>query len=930
MAHQQSSAAPIGGGNPWSNYFGPASHEIQTNAYDKYAYETYDLPEAYKGKNLFLRDTIDGFIMDDNEWYTRVCLPYAQTDQIHLRWNEWHFNQTLAGRVPHEGISRLITSSKRAFKDHTVRRGLAFILEHGFMNTAEGREQYRRNLIGIKQCVQETNNHDVISSLIGARNYDREWERKHGLYNRPLKQIMRREVNEWAIVQKDIPGLEILHEEYKKKLSRYGVTPNIWIFPPKMSIYAAMVPPSEDSKLRDLGESTAASFKQGPSSLGSFRGIPVFETRMFDVYENELPIDLLRRNQQIGEYYVMSDPHKYNDKYKGEEVSGLLKLAGSNARKVALQAVAAARKKRVATNVTLKAAIAVEAAADPTDKTAAAAKVSAALDEVRAAHDDAEEKTATYEELDQAGYLVKQRKRNNPSHRDIIIYNEELDNWHRIEFREAVAKAVNKALVAGGRNLMTLGDLFRDGDHLQDASHGSLSVLPSFIVDRDQATEASPHRIETVSGASTKTSFARKDGYVGVYQSAIRSDGSIGKATSGDTQALFSSDFTTQAEWKATHVNNVLQELEEGVPSKTLIQHCEDIIKEAEAPPAPHTGIRRSIASRQDYSSKRRRGGGDVVDSILFEDNYHHSKVPAVDQYSDEYNYAKNVLKHYNRLIGTKKKRTKTEFDHETGILGTRLSTDYLELALAGGYRLPFDVLLLRPWMEYEMSSAILMRGGHETGATFVGHSDFILGDDVISKLHYGNFTFYSKALVTNPKNVILARNIFCQGYVRGNGCRFFEHQAGTSEMKGYAPDTGDHEADLISVIIPYGSGKELPNPLNIMGFHEYDYTKAKSNRPHEADYYGATRVTELFQLETYHRDMDSAAADIFLADERTQNTICYRGHQFSYDVNRKCHAAVSINTGHWGPNVYPGCGRVRAGEMKYLEKCDYKRAHAQ
>ena len=44
------------------------------------------------------------------------------------------------------GISRLITSSKRAFKDHTVRRGLAFILEHGFMNTDEGREQYRRNL----------------------------------------------------------------------------------------------------------------------------------------------------------------------------------------------------------------------------------------------------------------------------------------------------------------------------------------------------------------------------------------------------------------------------------------------------------------------------------------------------------------------------------------------------------------------------------------------------------------------------------------------------------------------------------------------------------------------------------------------------------------------------------------------------------------
>ena len=80
------SATPDGG-NKWAAYFGPASSAIKTNAYDKYAYETYDLPEAYKGKNLFLRDTIDGFILEDNEWYTRACLPYAQTNDIHLAWS---------------------------------------------------------------------------------------------------------------------------------------------------------------------------------------------------------------------------------------------------------------------------------------------------------------------------------------------------------------------------------------------------------------------------------------------------------------------------------------------------------------------------------------------------------------------------------------------------------------------------------------------------------------------------------------------------------------------------------------------------------------------------------------------------------------------------------------------------------------------------
>ena len=133
---------------------------------------TYDLPEAYKGRNLFIRDTIDGFILQENEWYTTVALPFAQTNDIHLAWNEWHFNATLAGRVPHEGVSRLLTSRKRQFKDHTVRRGLAFILEHGFMKTSEGREQYRRNLRGIKQCVQETCNFDALYAYLTCTNYD--------------------------------------------------------------------------------------------------------------------------------------------------------------------------------------------------------------------------------------------------------------------------------------------------------------------------------------------------------------------------------------------------------------------------------------------------------------------------------------------------------------------------------------------------------------------------------------------------------------------------------------------------------------------------------------------------------------------------------------------------------------------------------------
>ena len=41
VSEQQSMQDPIAGGNKWSAYFGPSSHEIQTRAMDKYAYETY-------------------------------------------------------------------------------------------------------------------------------------------------------------------------------------------------------------------------------------------------------------------------------------------------------------------------------------------------------------------------------------------------------------------------------------------------------------------------------------------------------------------------------------------------------------------------------------------------------------------------------------------------------------------------------------------------------------------------------------------------------------------------------------------------------------------------------------------------------------------------------------------------------------------------
>jgi hypothetical protein len=307
------SSAPADGaaGNKWLQYFGPPNGAVNSAPYDKYKYTTYDLPEAYKGKNLYLRDTIDGLITGDisqHTWYTSPsCLPYVYTDQIHLQWNVWQFNRTLAGQVPHEGISRLITSSKRSFKEHTVRYGLAFYLEHGFMSTAEGRQQYARNLQGIRQCVQETNNYDVLATLLHSPRYDREYQIKHGEYSRPVSEVLRREVSEWAVVQKSGYGLDWLIEEYKEHLMRNGgVVPSVFIIPPRMAMFMTMADPVKTQYIT-AGPSGQQTLKQGPSALTTFRGVSVFKTHAFDVYADDLPINLLSRDMQVGEYYIMND-----------------------------------------------------------------------------------------------------------------------------------------------------------------------------------------------------------------------------------------------------------------------------------------------------------------------------------------------------------------------------------------------------------------------------------------------------------------------------------------------------------------------------------------------------------------------------------------------------------------------------------------------
>ena len=72
--------------NPFEPFFGPVSVQDGQNvsAESVFAHETYNLPESYKGRNLFLGDMLDFLITRTDDWYTARVMPWRATDQIHV------------------------------------------------------------------------------------------------------------------------------------------------------------------------------------------------------------------------------------------------------------------------------------------------------------------------------------------------------------------------------------------------------------------------------------------------------------------------------------------------------------------------------------------------------------------------------------------------------------------------------------------------------------------------------------------------------------------------------------------------------------------------------------------------------------------------------------------------------------------------------
>ncbi|MFB1020110.1 MAG: hypothetical protein QMC37_07720, partial [Flavobacteriales bacterium] len=301
----------------WSDWFGvsPRGEAVVTNPYSTYSRETLALPEVYKGSNPYLTNVMIRIIDDEQLIPTKILLPIRQTqNETSVTWDEFHFNNTLLGPVPEEGVSRLVTQQISERRDHYVRYGLAFMIEHGFMNSPKGQMSYRMNLEQIRDAILQSLYIGVIESLLRCKTSSQLFMQCYGKSFTAVSARKRldMEVEAFGEIQKTDYGWDMLNSRAQRTLKLNGVSPDAWVLDDGVKKYIAGVR-RENWAYFLKGPKGPAMYEENQGvgdakSLDVSANTLIFECKQFNLPNHDDPVNITSRRRTIGEYAV-SFPH---------------------------------------------------------------------------------------------------------------------------------------------------------------------------------------------------------------------------------------------------------------------------------------------------------------------------------------------------------------------------------------------------------------------------------------------------------------------------------------------------------------------------------------------------------------------------------------------------------------------------------------------
>lgn len=206
----------------WADVFGPAAYSIPDHNRNR-KYGRIHLPQVLHGSNQWITDRVDGLITDATKSpFTTLLLPYKHIDTPDgkIEWNVWTFDQGLATRVPYESAARTLTQRKQSFSGYTVRQGLAITMEHNFMMSKEGMQNFQNQIMQVVGSIQNTNDLDVHMALLTAPSYLSNVRERYYL-DEYLSKSMRDYIDMFGFVQKNMNAMDILIEVHLSLVFSY-------------------------------------------------------------------------------------------------------------------------------------------------------------------------------------------------------------------------------------------------------------------------------------------------------------------------------------------------------------------------------------------------------------------------------------------------------------------------------------------------------------------------------------------------------------------------------------------------------------------------------------------------------------------------------------------------------------------------------------
>jgi hypothetical protein len=186
------------------------------------------------------------------------------------------------------------------------------------------------------------------------------------------------------------------------------------------------------------------------------------------------------------------------------------------------------------------------------------------------------------------------------------------------------------------------------------------------------------------------------------------------------------------------------------------------------------------------------------------------------------------------------------------------------------------------------------------------------------------HYTVHMRCVILYPNNVWVQPDVYCQQSESGSGVRFYD-------VDSYkARDTANLVNSLICVATPITETK-YPSPLDISGRFNVEYVAGLTTKTgYEPLHYStAARYNALYGFHSYLSTKMGSDQPHIQAGRSHNNRICHQGHQAAYNRITGKHDKVTINKGHWGPNVYAGCAPIRNGDLSVLQEQRYSTSAA-